>query len=256
MFNVKRISKNLFYFSCRISKKIIKSPISTPISSITIRKNFSTSIRKVSLIEQEISNVLSNVKEPLTNESLSNIGMIVSVKDSVMNEKDTNLTVNLTDGHIDISIKVVLDCCIPGYTETENLISLCKKELAKLSSARIHNMDFSLLKRTPRNFNFNESSMLCNIEHIIAISSCKGGVGKSTIAAHMANQLIDRGLRVGILDADIYGPSLPSILPHPNPVIEKSSNNPKHVLPIKYENGLKAISFGFVNSKAGVVGAV
>lgn len=50
-----------------------------------------------------------------------------------------------------------------------------------------------------------------NIKHIIAISSCKGGVGKSTIACALALELARRGLKTGLLDADIYGPSLPSL---------------------------------------------
>ena len=57
-----------------------------------------------------------------------------------------------------------------------------------------------------------EKSGLKSVKHIIAVSSCKGGVGKSTVAAMLARTLISRGLKVGLLDADVYGPSIPTLL--------------------------------------------
>lgn len=49
------------------------------------------------------------------------------------------------------------------------------------------------------------------VKHIVAISSAKGGVGKSTVSANVALSLFNKGLNVGILDTDIFGPSVPKL---------------------------------------------
>jgi Mrp family chromosome partitioning ATPase len=83
-------------------------------------------------------------------------------------------------------------------------------------------------------------------------------VGKSTVAANLAVTLSKRGLRVGLLDADIYGPSLPTLLPAVSLDVQRSEVNPKHVMPLKAKHctNLSMISFGHVNPKSGAPGAV
>jgi len=85
-----------------------------------------------------------------------------------------------------------------------------------------------------------------------------GGVGKSTVAANLAVSLSRMGLRVGLLDADVYGPSLPILLPELSPVVQRSPTNPKNVLPLRALHcpDLKMLSFGHVNPKSGAPGSV
>jgi ATP-binding protein involved in chromosome partitioning len=80
------------------------------------------------------------------------------------------------------------------------------------------------------------------VKHIIAVASGKGGVGKSTVAVNLALSLSKLGLKVGLLDADIYGPSVPRLLD----ITQKPETaEGKRILPIE-KHGLKTMSLGFI----------
>lgn len=85
-----------------------------------------------------------------------------------------------------------------------------------------------------------------NIKNIIAVASGKGGVGKSTTTVNLAYALIAEGAKVGILDADIYGPSIPTLLGLKN--AKPSSADGKLMDPV-IAHGLKAMSIGFLVDK-------
>lgn len=76
---------------------------------------------------------------------------------------------------------------------------------------------------------------------IIAVASGKGGVGKSTVAVNLALSLSRLGLKTGLLDADIYGPSLPRLMG----ITHKPDSNGKKLKPIE-KHGLKTMSIGFL----------
>ncbi|WP_075553167.1 Mrp/NBP35 family ATP-binding protein [Candidatus Paracaedibacter symbiosus] len=80
------------------------------------------------------------------------------------------------------------------------------------------------------------------VEHIICVASGKGGVGKSTTALNLAIALQQQGKRVGILDADIYGPSLPQML---NLTEKPSITSAKKLIPLN-QYGLQALSIGLM----------
>ncbi len=88
-----------------------------------------------------------------------------------------------------------------------------------------------------------EESGLVGVKKVIAVSSCKGGVGKSTVSALLARTLAGRGVKTGLLDADIYGPSLPTLFNLHNPKV--FSNAQERVIPVEAE-GLKLMSFAFL----------
>lgn len=77
---------------------------------------------------------------------------------------------------------------------------------------------------------------------IIAIGSGKGGVGKSTLSANLAIALARRGLRVGLIDADIYGPSQPRLLGAEDR--KPTANDHKKLVPVKTDFGISMLSMG------------
>jgi ATP-binding protein involved in chromosome partitioning len=81
-----------------------------------------------------------------------------------------------------------------------------------------------------------------NVKNVIAVASGKGGVGKSTTSVNLAYALMAEGAKVGILDADIYGPSIPIMLG--NPTAKPSSKDNKKVEPIS-AHGVVASSIGY-----------
>jgi Mrp family chromosome partitioning ATPase/DUF971 family protein len=91
---------------------------------------------------------------------------------------------------------------------------------------------------------------LSKVKHVIAISSCKGGVGKSTIACALGLELVKRGFKTGLLDADIYGPSLPTLFQLNDAKVR--SNEFKMINPVEHK-GLKLMSFGFLLGDAPAV---
>lgn len=89
-----------------------------------------------------------------------------------------------------------------------------------------------------------EQVRLTNVRHVIAVGAGKGGVGKSTVAVNLALALSRDGVRAALLDADIYGPSLPILLGIEGGASRVRMSPEKHIIPLE-AHGLPMISFGF-----------
>ena len=90
-----------------------------------------------------------------------------------------------------------------------------------------------------------QASVIPGVKYTIAIASGKGGVGKSTVAVNLAIALIKEGYKVGLIDADIYGPSIPIMLGvSEKPIVTQIKGKNKLLPIVKY--GLKLMSIGFL----------
>jgi len=87
--------------------------------------------------------------------------------------------------------------------------------------------------------------MMENIRHKILVLSGKGGVGKSTVAVNLAVALSMEGKKVGLLDVDFHGPSIPTLLHLEGETLQSDGES---MLPVEYSQGLKVVSLGFVLS--------
>ena len=84
---------------------------------------------------------------------------------------------------------------------------------------------------------------LSHIDHIILVLSGKGGVGKSTVAVNLAYSLLDQGFRVGLLDIDVHGPSIPSLL---NLTGHPVTGTGRTICPVTLEDHLRIMSVGLI----------
>ena len=109
-----------------------------------------------------------------------------------------------------------------------------------LGKGFVLNLSISAMKSTE-----SAQNSLTNIKNIIAVVSGKGGVGKSTVSANIAVGLAQKGYKVGVVDADIYGPSLPMMfdVQHYRPLSRKI-NNKDFIVPTE-NYGVKLLSIGF-----------
>ena len=145
-----------------------------------------------------------------------------------------------------VSVDLVLNT--PACPTREALVEACRSAVAALPWVETIEVHVSFMPRAKRRQDpktqASASSGLKDVKRIVAVSSAKGGVGKSTVSVNLAFAIAQLGGRVGIFDADLQGPSLPTMCAIDSPKVRKSPNSDTLMEPLEYE-GVKLMSYGF-----------
>ncbi|MCO6399782.1 MAG: P-loop NTPase [Verrucomicrobia bacterium] len=144
-------------------------------------------------------------------------------------------------------VAFTLELTTAAVPHREQLKKACEESVSKIPWVTSVSIAMSAQPRAKPNPLRVKSPGLDHVKHIIAVSSCKGGVGKSTTAVNLAYSLAKRGDKVGLFDADIYGPSFPILV---SPRETELYMRGEFIQPLEYE-GVLLMSFGFVANQAG-----
>ncbi|WP_128544647.1 Mrp/NBP35 family ATP-binding protein [Larkinella soli] len=177
------------------------------------------------LTEQAVLNALRHVEEPDLKRDLVSLNM---VKDVELGVGQVRFTVVLTTPACPLKELIRKRCIDAIHTHIGPDIQVVVNLTADVTSTR---------SNTP---------VLPGVKNIIAIASGKGGVGKSTVTANLAVALHKSGAKVGIIDADIYGPSMPVMFGAEDLQPAVTQINGKNMLQPIRQYGIKIMSIGFL----------
>jgi len=178
----------------------------------------------MSVTEQQVIDALSTVNDPEIKKDLVSLSMIDNVK---------------VDGS-KVSFTVVLTT--PACPLKQTIKEDCEKAVKAIDGVETVEVEFS--SKVLSSVQQDKEELIPNVKNTILVGSGKGGVGKSTVALNLACSLALDGAKVGIMDADVYGPSIPTMLGAEGAQLTGSQETEK-VYPIEAA-GIKAISLGFM----------
>jgi ATP-binding protein involved in chromosome partitioning len=139
----------------------------------------------------------------------------------------------ITDEKVSFTLELTTPAC-PFNDDIEQDVR------AAISDIGVQNLDLKVTARVMEGRAISMDELIPDVKNIIAVASGKGGVGKTTIAVNLALALGQTGAKIGLLDADIYGPSVPLMLgAEADPQVLKNKIQPPNV------EGIKVISMGF-----------
>ncbi|WP_316802448.1 Mrp/NBP35 family ATP-binding protein [Pedobacter nototheniae] len=173
---------------------------------------------------QQVLDALKNVEDPDLKKDLVTLNMIKDLQ--------------IVDKHISFTLELTTPAC----PMKDMLTNACTNAIKHFVMADA-TISINVTSRVTQSIS---SSSLDSIKNIILVSSGKGGVGKSTVASNLAVVLAKDGAKVGLIDADIYGPSVPTMfdLVDAKPGAVETADGKTKILPIE-KYGIKLLSLGF-----------
>jgi ATP-binding protein involved in chromosome partitioning len=178
--------------------------------------------------EQDILKSLSTVIDPDLKKDLVSLGMIENLE--------------ISGNQVKFHLVLTTPACPLKNFLTESCINAIHEQVSSDLQVEIQTTS----KVTMRNRNTGpESENLNGVRNIIAVVSGKGGVGKSTVAANLAVGLAADGARVGLIDGDIYGPSMPIMLGLEGQTPEVIEQGDRQLIQPLIAFGVKVVSMGF-----------
>jgi len=182
------------------------------------------------LTKEEVVQLLNPVKDPFLHRTLEETGGIIDV---TIREERNHISVKLAIGKPNTAEQMELQ---------QELVGILKKNGASTVGLRFEALPDEVIKKYQPTAAESQGTLLGGDSnpHFIAIASGKGGVGKSTVTVNLAMALMRLGKKVGIIDADIYGFSVPDMMG----VEERPVVRGERIIPVE-RLGVKVISMGF-----------
>lgn len=181
------------------------------------------------LSSNSVLEVLKPVQDPELQKSLVDLNMIrnVAVEQGI--------------------VRFTLVLTTPACPLRQFIVEDCEKAVRTLPGVKEVIVDVTA--ETPQQKALPNRQGIGGVNNILAVSSGKGGVGKSTIAVNIAVALAQAGAKVGLIDADIYGPNAPTMLGLADATITVQKGADGDILEPAFNHGVKLVSMGFLIDK-------
>lgn len=179
---------------------------------------------------------------PLTVESILEVLRPVQDPELQKSLVDLNMIRNVTVENGEVSFTLVLTT--PACPLREFIVEDCEKAVRTLPG--VASVDVAVTAETPQQKSLPDRTGIAGVKNIVAVSSGKGGVGKSTVAVNIAVSLAQAGAKVGLIDADIYGPNAPIMMGLTEAEVMVRQGSQGEVLDPVFNHGVKMVSMGFL----------